>query len=134
MIDVRVHTAARDETEQMDGTAALACATERTDQCRVREQRAVADRRVYPDQVLQEDAARADREMADLGVAHLALWQPDCSARRGDLRVRIALPEPVEDRCVCELDRVPRARWSNAPAVEDHERYEGEAGSGLAQR
>ena len=99
VIDVRVHTAARDETEQMDGTAALACAAERSDQCRVREQRAVADRRVSPGQVLQEDAARADREMPDLGVAHLALWQPDRSARRGDLRVRIALPEPVEDRC-----------------------------------
>ena len=64
------------------------------------------DRPVHAHEILVEDAARADRQMADLGVAHLAVRQADGLARGGELRVRIVAPQPVEDRRLGELDRV----------------------------
>ncbi len=79
-------------------------------------------------------AARADRQVADLGVAHLAGGQADCLARGGERRVRELAPEPVEDRRVGELDRVARARRRDAPAVEDDERYERDTCGRLAYR
>jgi hypothetical protein len=39
--------------------------------------------------------------------------------------VRALLPQPVEDRRLGELDRVPRSGRRDAPAVEDDEGYEG---------
>ena len=77
-------------------------------------------------EVLVEHAAGADRQVADLGVAHLARRQADRLAGGVERRVRVRRPEPVEDRRVGELDRVPRPRRGAAPAVEDDERYERE--------
>ncbi len=64
--------------------------------------------------------------MADLGVAHLPRRQADRLARRGERRVRVLRPQPVEDRRVGEVDGVARARRGAAPAVEDDERDERE--------
>src|SRR3954467_8157894 len=65
--------------------------------------------------------------MPDLGVAHLPRRQADRLARGLQGRVRVLGPEAVEDLRVRELDRVPGARRRAAPAVQDDERYEGEA-------
>ena len=121
MVDVRVHAAVRDEAEQVDVLAAL----ERAAQDFVLEELAGLDRPVHADEVLEEDATRADRQMADLGVAHLAVRQADRRARGDELRVRMVAPQPVEDGRVGELDRVARARRRDSPAVEDDESYEG---------
>jgi hypothetical protein len=121
VVDVRVHTSVRHQAEQVDALPAL----EGGAQGLVLEQRAVADRAVDPLQVLVEDAARADRQVPDLGVAHLSVRQADCLARGDELRVRIVAPQPVEDGRVRELDGVARPRRRDAPAVEDDERYEG---------
>ena len=72
-------------------------------------------------EVLEEDAPGADRQVADLGVPHLARRQADGLARGRELGVRIALPEGVEDGRVRELDRVARPRRREPPAVEDDE-------------
>ena len=119
VLDVRVHAAVRDEAEQVH----VAAPVERRLQRRVLEEGAVRDRAVDPLQVLVEHAARADRQVADLRVAHLAGRQADRLARGLDRRVRVLGPEPVEDRRLGELDRVPRARRRAAPAVEDDENY-----------
>ncbi len=124
--DVRVDAAGRDEPEQVHVAAALARAPERRDERLVLEEGAVADGAVDALEILVEHAARADRQVADLGVAHLAGRQPDRLAGRAELGVRELAPEPVEDRCVGELDRVARARRRDPPAVEDHERDERE--------
>ena len=107
----------------MDVLAAL----ERAAEDGVLEERAVLDRLVHAHEILEEDATGADRQVPDLGVAHLAVRQPDRGARRFELRMREIAPEPVEDGRVGELDGVPGAGRRNPPAVEDDERYEGEA-------
>ena len=93
----------------------------------VLEDRAVAHGQVDAHQVLEEHAARADRQVAHLRVPHLAVRKPDRLARRREGRVRERGPETVEHRCLGELDRISRAGRGEAPAVEDHERYEREA-------
>ena len=124
VVDVRVDAAVGDEPEQVDVSPALLRAPERGDERLVLEEAAVLDRAVDPLEVLVEDAAGADRQVADLGVAHLPGGQADGLARRGERRVRVVLPEPVEHRRVGELDGVPRSRRGDAPAVQDDERYE----------
>ena len=123
---MRVDAAVRDEPEQVHVAAALARAAERRDERLVLEEAAVGDRAVDALEVLVEHAAGADRQMPDLGVAHLPGRQPDRLARGGEPRVRVLGPEPVEDRRVGELDRVPRPGRGAAPPVEDDERYERE--------
>ena len=115
-----MHAAVRDETQQMHVLAAL----EGGAQDRVVEELARLDRLVHAHEVLEEDAARADGEMPDLGVAHLAGRQADRLAGRLQRRMRVRAPEAVEDGRVGELDRVPRPRRGAAPAVEDDERDE----------
>ena len=121
VVDVRVDAAVGDEPEQVDAVAAL---ERRAEERRVLEERAVLDRLVHAHQVLVEDPAGADRQVADLGVAHLAGRQADRLAGGVERRVRVLGPEPVEDGRVGELDGVARAGRRAAPAVEDDERYE----------
>ena len=121
VVDVRVDAAVRDEPEQVD---VLARARRRRERL-VLEQLAGLDRPVHAHEILVEDPARADRQVPDLGVAHLPLRQADGLARGDELRVREVAPQPVEDRRVGELDRVAGAGRRDSPAVEDDERYEG---------
>src|SRR5262249_24612742 len=83
-------------------------------------------------EVLVQDPAGAERQMADLRVPHLPVRQADGTARGLQRRVRILRPEPVEDRCPGELDRVARADGCAAPAVQDHKRYEREPARPMA--
>ena len=128
VVDVRVDAAVRDEAEQVDVPATLEGAA----QGRVLEERAVLDRAVHAHQVLVEDPARPDRQVADLGVPHLAGRQADRLAGGLQLRVRVLGPDPVEDRRVGQLDGVARAGRRTAPPVEDDERYEGRAALQIA--
>ena len=93
VVDVRVDAALRDEAHAgaRRRRAPSPCANARAEH-RVLEQRAVADRDVDAHQVLEQDPARADREMADLRVAHLPVGQPDGLTRRRERRVREARP------------------------------------------
>src|SRR5947209_9926713 len=112
-------TAVGDEAEQMHAVAAL----EGGAQYRALVERPVLDRLVHAHQILVEPASRADGEMADLAVAHLAGREPGGLARGLDRRVRELAPQRVEDRRVCQLDGVPRPAGRTAPAVEDHQGY-----------
>ena len=73
MVDVRMDAAVRDEPEQMDVLASFEGAAKSF----VLEELAGLDRPVHPHEVLEEDAARADRQVPHLGVAHLALREAD---------------------------------------------------------
>ncbi len=127
VLDVRVHAAVRNETQQMHVSPALLRAPERGDERLVLVEAAVGDRSVDALEVLVEHAAGSDREVADLRVAHLSRRQPDRFARCGERRLRVLIVQPVEHRRVGELDGVARPRRSDAPAVQDHQRYEREA-------
>src|SRR6186997_578673 len=107
----------------------LARAPERAGERLVLEEVAGLDRAVDPLEVLEEDAPRADRQMADFRVAHLAIREADRSAGCLQRRVRIPGPQPVEHRRLRQLDRVSRPRRSAPPPVENDERYEREAAS-----
>ena len=109
-------------------------ARECADQRLVLEERAVSDRAVHALQVLEENPAGADRQVADLGVPHLTRRQPDGLPRGLQRRVRVVAPEPVEDRRAREVDRVAGAGRRAAPAVEDDERYEVEAARQIAAK
>ncbi len=122
MIDVGVDAAVGDEPEQVHVAVALAGATEHAEQRLVVEERAVGDGRAYAHEILEEDPSRADREVPDLGVPHLAVGQADGTAGSCELRVRVALPQRVEDGRLRQLDGVARAGRRQTPAVEDHER------------
>ena len=100
---------------------------ESADEGGIDEDRAVADGQVHPHQILEQDAARADRQVADLRVAHLPRRQADRLPGGGEARVRVGRPEPVEHRCRRQFDGVAGAGRSDPPAVEDDERYEREA-------
>ena len=132
MIDVRVDASVGDEPEQVDPPAPLPCSVDCPAEGRILMERARTDGAVHPHQILVDDAARADREVADLGVPHLSVGQADRLARGGERRVRVARPEIVEDGRLGELDRVARPGWREAPAVEDDEGYEGEAARQIA--
>ena len=92
-------------------------------------ERPVGHRIVDPGEVLAHDRAGAEVEVTDLGVAHLALGQPDGPAAGGQLRVRVGRPQRVEHRGAGEVHGVPGPRGGQAPAVEHDE-----AGRGDGQR
>jgi hypothetical protein len=71
---------------------ALARTPERRYESFVLEEGAVGDRTVDALKVLIEYAAGADRQMADLGVAHLSRRESDGLTRRGESRVRVLSP------------------------------------------
>ena len=112
---MRVDAAVGDEAEQVDVLASLEGADERG----VLEERPVLDRLVHAHQVLEEHATGADRQVPDLGVAHLARRKADRLAGCLERRVRVLGPEAVEDRRVGELDGVAGAGRSEAPPVQD---------------
>src|SRR5271156_3434353 len=72
-------------------------------------------------QVLHHDAAGADIEMSDLGIAHLAVRQADVLAGSVQECVRPVLPQPVEGRRLGLTDGVVGCLLAPAPAVENNE-------------
>jgi hypothetical protein len=121
---VRVDAAVRDEPQQVDVATALARPCEGRSEREALEERPVLDRLAHAHEVLVQDAARPDREVAHLGIAHLPVREPDGGTGGRELRVGIALEEAVEDGSLGQLHGVPGPRRREAPAIEDHERYE----------
>ena len=101
VLDRGVHAALGDQADEVDARRV----PHRLPQGLVLGQRAVRDGGVDAREVLRHDRARAEVEMADLGVAHLALGQADRLALGGELRVRVLPPTAGRTRG-CR-----RARW-----------------------
>ena len=83
-----VDAAARDQADQVQRSGAVARRRACRPQRRVLEEAAVRDRLVDAGEVLLDDRAGAEVQVADLGVAHLA---------RGQARP----PRPQASSCVC---------------------------------
>ena len=105
MLVDRVDAAGADEPHEVDRAARLLGVIARGDKHAVVEERPVANRFADAHEVLHDDAAGAEVQMADLAVAHLPLGEPDREARRLEQRPRVARDERVPRR------RVRRARW-----------------------
>ena len=74
-------------------------------------------------QFLHHHAAGADVQVADLGVAHLAVRQPDIAAGGVQEGVRTGLPQPVEIRLPRQTNGVVGDFLAPAEAVEDHQHH-----------
>src|SRR4051812_1709743 len=120
MVDVRVDPAVRHEPEQVDTVAP----GERRPQRLVLEKRAVGNGLVDAHEVLVEPPAGADRQVPDLGVAHLSRRKAGGFARCLDRGVRILVPEAVELRRSRQGDGGPPTPPGAAPPREGHEGYE----------
>ena len=97
-------------------------AAERLPQHRIRRHRPIGRRGVDPRQVLHHDAAGAEVQMPDLGVAHLPVGKPHGQPGRGQGGRRIPLPERVEHGRRGQRDCVARAVRREPPAVEHDQR------------
>ena len=121
VILVRMHAARRREPHQMASAAGLLQRGQKLGQRRIPGERSVLDGVVDPWQVRHGDAAGAKIHVADLGVAHLALGQPDEGLRRVDQALRAGRDQPVVvGRAGIENGIVLGVR-AMAPAVEDAE-------------
>ena len=121
VILVGVHAAIRDQAKQVAGAAALAQGGDQVAQRGGVSQRRVLDRGGDAAELLGDDAAGADVEVADLGVAHLAAGEPDLIPVRAQKGARASGPEAVESRCRGLRDRVVGRLLAPAEAVEDHQ-------------
>ena len=126
MVDVGVDAAVRDQPDQVDVPSPLTRPFERLAEGRVLVELAGPNSTGDAHQILVDDPPGADRQVSDLGVAHLAVREPDRLSGRVERRVRIALEEPVEHGRVGEGHGVPRPGRGEAPTVEDDEGYERE--------
>ncbi len=111
VLHARVHAAVRDQAEQVQPLGVL----HRLDQDLALPEVCVADAA----QILLDHGARAEVEVPNLRVAHLALREPDRFAAGGQLGVRMLLPQLVEDRRLGQVDRIARPRLGDSPAVQD---------------
>ena len=118
-----VHAAVADEPDQVHPRSV----GERGAQHLVRGQGAVLHGLVDAREVLLDDRAGAEVEVADLRVAHLALGQADRPSAGRQLGARATCPEVVEDRRRGQVDGVPGPGRRDPPPVEDdeHGRREG---------
>ena len=127
VLPARVDAAVGDQPEQVQAASrTLAGALAGGEQRLVLEEAAVGDRVVDPRQILFDDRPGAEVEVADLGVAHLAVGQADVTTLGRELRAREAAPEIVEDRRLGERDRVAGSGRRQTPAVEDDQRQRGD--------
>jgi len=70
-------------------------------------------------QVLQHDAAGAEIGVADLGIAHLPVGQPDIVLAGVEVGMWPASHQPMPHRRLRALDRVVVTVRALAPAIED---------------
>ena len=73
-------------------------------------------------QLLANHAPGADGEVADFGVAHLAVGQPHVGAAGLNQSVGIGVPEGIHDRRGCGMDGVVLLFRRVSPAVK-HRQY-----------
>ena len=115
---MRMHAAGGYQPQQVAGAAAFFQPPDQPRQGGVGGQCAVRDGGIDAADVLIDDAAGAEVEMADLGIAHLAAGQPDLGAAGLQQRLRARRHEPVVDRRRGLGDGVVLGFRAVAPAVQ----------------
>jgi len=118
---VRVDAAVGEQSDEMERSSLLACQFVGTDQRGVGVEAAVHDGGVDACHVHSDDAAGAEVEVTDLGVAHLTVWQADEVFAGAQEGVGVVLEEAVVDGLAGLGDGVAVGLEAIAPAVEDGE-------------
>ena len=118
VILVRMHAAGRCQPDEMAGAAGSPHAFDQALQRGRVGDLAARDRVVDARQILHHQPARADVEMADLGIAHLSRRQADVLSRRAQEGVRTARPQAIERGRARLPDGVVGGIVAPAPAVE----------------
>ncbi len=116
-----VHAARPDEPDEVQAGAALGDRADRGQQRGVLPEGAVGDLSVDAGQVLEHGPARAQVEVPDLAVAHLAIGQPDGGAGGLQADVRPLGHQGPPARHVRRGDGVNRRVRPDAEAVDDDE-------------
>ena len=123
MAIVRVDPTRTDQADDMETTAGASRSIAGVEEGGPGEERAIRNGGVDPRQVLEHGPAGAKVEMADLGVAHLALRQADRILRRAERGVRPVREKIPPDRHPRAGDRVVGGRRPDPEPV-DHDEDE----------
>ena len=113
-----MHAAGRYQPDEMAGAAGSPQAFDQALQRGRVGDFAACDRVVDAGQILHHQPARADIEMADLGIAHLSRRQADVLSRRAQEGVRTIRPQAIERGRARLPDGVVGGIVAPAPAVE----------------
>ena len=125
---VRMHPARRHQPHHMRGAAGrLQLADEILHRRQARDV-ILRERLVDARQILHDDAAGAEIGVADFGIAHLPVGQPDIMLAGFELRMRPAPHQLVPHRRLRPFDGVVVAVIPLAPAVEDAQHQRARAG------
>ena len=116
-----VHAAVGEKAHDVQGAALFAAVVDEGLHLGIVADRAVGDRAVDLDEILVEDAAGADVEVAHFGVAHLAVGQAHVFAVGAQFGVRILRRKLAEALRPDAADHVGPVAAADAPAVENHE-------------
>ena len=121
MADVAMYAAAAQQTDQMQIVLAVGDVVQTRVQRRMLEETAVLDGDIDAHNVLVDNAARAQVEMSDFGVAHLPFWQADRTPRCVENRAFIGA-QPVVVVGGIGLDNgVVGSTLTHAPAVKNNQ-------------
>ncbi len=123
VILMRVHAAGRYQPDQMTGAAAVLQFLDEAGEHRRLCDLAAGDGVADPRQVLHHHAAGADIEMADFGVAHLAVRQSDIVTGGVKEPARPGFPQPIEGRRFGLPHGIVGVVLAPAEAVEDHQHH-----------
>ncbi len=121
MLQRRVHAPVGRKTHEVDTDAVLLGVLERADDLGILHDRIVAASAVDLYQILVDDAAGADIEVADLRIAHLAVGQADVLAVGAQLRVGIFFGHGRNIIGMNGGNDIRLVMAAVAPAVENHQ-------------
>ncbi|AII44349.1 hypothetical protein KR100_13430 [Synechococcus sp. KORDI-100] len=121
MVHVAVDTTIGAKPQQVQSATAGVHSLNKRSQGRRLDQLVVGDGITDPHKLLTDDPTGADRQVSDLGVAHLLIRQTNVSAAGFDQGVGIGMPERIHHRRLSLKDGVVLSRITVAPAVEDGE-------------
>ena len=119
--DVAVHAAVADQTEQVQARIVREHMVHRLVQLRIFKEGTVFDRICDQRQILIDDAAGTDIEVADFAVAHLSLRQADSLAAAQQLGIGIRCEEVVKVRLFRDGDRIAGTCRRLAEAIQNHQ-------------
>ena len=121
LVLVRVHAARRQQPHQVSGSAAPVQLADKVAQCRHGGELPAGDCGVDARQILEDQPSGTEIGVADLGIAHLAIGEPDIVLARLQMRMRPARHQPMPHRSAGGRDRIVVGIRPLAPAVEDAE-------------
>ena len=114
-----MHAAVRHQSQQMQRAVGIACFVNRISEDRILEEALIRNGIVDTYQILTQDLSATQRDMPDLGVAHLTDRQTDRGAGGFQYRMRMVREILIQLRGARLLDRVVGFTWIDAESVQD---------------